>query len=51
MQEMEPSFVPAFNDESVCYLSLESLKNNVSPENFDLATLQADLNALPVQGS
>jgi hypothetical protein len=47
LQEMEPSFVPAFNDESVCYLSLESLKNNVSPENFDLATLQADLNALP----
>ena len=51
IQEMEPSFAQSLNDESVAYLSLESLKNNVSPENFDLATLQADLNALPVQGS
>ena len=46
-QEAEPSWVTAYNDESVCYLSLEMLKNSMSPENFDLATLQADLNALP----
>jgi hypothetical protein len=51
LQEIEPSFAQSFNDESVAYLSLESLKNSISPENFDLATLQADLNALPVQGS
>jgi hypothetical protein len=51
LQEMTPEFAATFNDESVCYLSLEALKNSISPENFDLATLQADLNALPVQGS
>jgi hypothetical protein len=46
LQEMEPSFAQAFNDESVCYLSLEMLKNSMSPENFDLVTLQSDLNAI-----
>ena len=45
-QEMTPEFFTAYNDESVAYLSLEFLKNNVSPENFALATLQADLNSL-----
>ena len=46
-QEMTPDFFRAMNDESVAYLSLEALRNNVSLDNFVLATLQADLNALP----
>lgn len=46
-QEMEPDFFRAYNDENVAYLSIERLKNSLSPEGFDPATLLADLNSLP----
>jgi hypothetical protein len=43
LQQMTTAFFQKYNDESVAYVSLESLKNNKSPEGFDAAQLQADL--------
>jgi len=45
-QKMTPRFLSRFNDESVAYLSTESLTNRRSPEGFDYDTLLADLNQL-----
>lgn len=45
-QEMEPPFFELYNDENVAYLSLEMLKNSMSPEGIALTALEADLNAV-----
>jgi hypothetical protein len=44
--KMSWGFYAKYNDESVAYISSESLKNNESLEGFNLAQLEADLNAL-----
>jgi len=41
-----PEFVKEYMDEGLAYLSLESLKNNLSPEGVNLAQLKSDLAAL-----
>jgi hypothetical protein len=46
IQEMTPEFAKAYMDEACAYIDVNVLQNNVSPEGYDLATLQADLNAL-----
>lgn len=47
IHEMEPPFFELYNDENVCYLSLESLNaKGLSPEGFDMTALSTDLNAL-----
>lgn len=46
IQQMTTAFFKKYNDESVAYVSLEALKNNKSPEGFNAAQLEADLNAL-----
>ncbi len=42
-QRMTDCFFKRFNDESVAYVTAESLTNGRTLEGFDLATLQADL--------
>lgn len=46
IQEMTPAFFTKYNDENVVYLSMDMIKNNVSPDNVDLESLQKDLAAL-----
>lgn len=46
VQEMTPAFFQKYNDENCVYLSMEMIKNNVSPENVDIVSLQRDLTAL-----
>ena len=43
---MTPEFYARYCDESLAYLSLEILRDKVSPEGFDAITLQEHLNAL-----
>ena len=45
-QDMTPEFYEHYNDESIAYLSLERLKNRISPDGFDYDTLKADLASL-----
>lgn len=45
-QPMTDAFFKKFNDESVAYVSLETLKDGRSLEGFNAAQLQADLEAL-----
>lgn len=46
-QAMTPAFYQRFNDESVCYLSLETLnEKNLSPEGFDADSLRKHLASL-----
>lgn len=54
LQAMTPDFLSAFMDEGIAYLSRERLKNEISPEGFNYAALQSDLDALanqPAQGA
>ena len=44
-----PDFIAQYMDEGICYLSLESLKNNLSPEGFNATQLQQDLAAIAAQ--
>jgi hypothetical protein len=46
LQKMTDRFFKANNDESVVYLSEEMLLDGKTDDGFDLASLQADLNAL-----
>lgn len=46
LHAMTPAFLAAYMDEGLAYLDLDRIKNNLSPEQFDLSTLQADLAAL-----
>jgi len=46
IQEMTPEFFTTYNDENCVYLSLDMIRNNVSPDNIDLESLQRDLAAL-----
>jgi hypothetical protein len=46
LHSMTPEFYKRYNDESVAYLSLERLKNKVSPEGFHIDKLTADLKAV-----
>lgn len=46
VQHMTTGFFSKYCDEAVVYLSQESMVNGKSPEMFDYAALQADLNAL-----
>lgn len=46
LQHMTDAFFKAFNDESIVYLSPEMLTNGKSLEGFNLAQLQADLEAI-----
>ena len=47
LHAMSPDFVRKYNDESICYLSLDSLNSAlVSREGFDVETLRSDLGAL-----
>jgi hypothetical protein len=46
LQAMTPDFYRAFNDESLAYISLDPLKNNLSPEGFDLTSLRRSFTAL-----
>lgn len=43
IQAMSPKFYAKYSDEAVCYLSLEVLRNEVSPEGFDLKSLKMHL--------
>jgi hypothetical protein len=45
-QPMTAQFYTKYCDEAWAILSLEMLKTGKSPEGFDLAQLQTDLNAL-----
>lgn len=40
LQEMTPNFYHRYSDEALAYLSIERLKEEASPEGFDLAKLQ-----------
>jgi hypothetical protein len=42
----EPGWLTTWMDEGIAYLSLERLRNSVSPQGFDEATLLRDLTAL-----
>ena len=46
---MTPQFYQTYCDEAVAYLSLEPLKNNLSPEGFNIDQLRADLAAIAAQ--
>lgn len=46
LHAMTPAFYKFYNDESVAYVSTDPLKDNRSPEGFDLAALRSDLSAL-----
>lgn len=43
LHAMTPRFLETYMDEGLAYLDLERIKNNLSPEQFDVAVLQADL--------
>ena len=43
LQAVDPSYLRAYCDEAVAYLSLETLRDNLSPEGFDADALRADL--------
>lgn len=49
LQEMTQQFYTAYCDEALAYLSIENLKNNVSPEGFNLDYLRTCLNNLTGQ--
>ena len=46
LQAVTPRFIVKFMDEGAVYLSIEPLKNKVSPEGFDEAALQQFLSSL-----
>lgn len=46
LHAMTPAFLREFNDESLAYVSLEPLRENVSPEGFHVDRLRADLASL-----
>lgn len=46
IQAMTPAFYSRFSDEAAGYLSLEVLRDRVSPEGFDEATLRSHLSSL-----
>lgn len=46
---MSPAFLARYNDESVCFLSLDSLRGKLSPEGFDLDTLRRHLSQIDVK--
>jgi hypothetical protein len=46
LHAMTPDFYRAFNDESVAYISLDPIKNNLSPEGFNLDQLRRDFASL-----
>ncbi len=43
LQAVQPSWIQEYMDEGLAYLSLERLRNSVSPLGFDQATLERDL--------
>jgi hypothetical protein len=49
LHAMTPEFYATYCDEVVAYVSLEPLKNKLSPEGFDVNQLKADLAALTGQ--
>ena len=44
LQAVEPAWIQEYMDEGLAYLSLERLRNGISPLGFDESALQADLN-------
>ena len=46
LQAVTPAFLSAYMDEGLAYLSFERLKNSVSLQGFDQATLESDLTKL-----
>jgi hypothetical protein len=46
LQQMTDAFYQEYCDEAWAYISVEDLKENKSPEGFDLEELQADLAAI-----
>jgi hypothetical protein len=46
LHAVEPGWLTTWMDEGIAYLSLERLRNSVSPQGFDEATLLRDLTAL-----
>lgn len=43
IQAMSPEFYARYSDEATCYLSLEVIRDRVSPEGFDEASLKTQL--------
>src|SRR5271156_4434858 len=46
LQAAEPAWIAEYMDEGLAYLSLERLRNELSPLGFDEGTLEQDLNAV-----
>lgn len=49
LQAVTPEFVRNYMDEGICFLSFERLRNSLSRQGFDKATLQDDLKQIGAQ--